>query len=246
MITNIKEYMNSITIGIKYGPNFSIQDMSGKIIDDILYSKNEIFNSLFFPEMNTSQNFKQLINTTTNNQLMISERDLILTCSTEWEKGSIYIKANDNKKHKLGIIIDEFNKLIINNIMKSYKFSRINRIGYVSRYEFPFKDFSNSFIHKTIGNKEDEITDMELKFSQRYPLKQEFLQKDVYDFNNVIYNIIKRKDSDFLQVSCDFQRYYEPTLDSSIMIDFKSFIDKGEKFNNFEFKEWINKNYGKS
>jgi len=69
------------------------------------------------------------------------------------------------------------------------------------------------------------------------------VKKDIYDYYNTIYNVIKRANKDELSISIDFQRFYEPVLESTSLIKYDQFIDKVYIYNSEDFLPWLNNNY---
>jgi len=55
-ISNLKENIYSIAIGLRFNPTFAIGDNLGKIADKILYSKNSYFDPKFFPFIDSGIN----------------------------------------------------------------------------------------------------------------------------------------------------------------------------------------------
>ena len=70
------------------------------------------------------------------------------------------------------------------------------------------------------------------------------MKKDINDHYNAIYNVIKRADKDELIISVDFQRFYEPVLESTSLVKYDQFIDKVYIYNSEDFLPWLNNNYG--
>jgi len=108
--------------------------------------------------------------------------------------------------------------------MRKYSITQINRIGYI--------------------NKLDGVNDINLQFSKRIALPEALVKKDVYDYNNVIYNIIKKTDKQELFVSVDFQRLYEPFLEGCSLINLPQFIEQVKTYNKNNVVEWLDSNYG--
>lgn len=231
MISNLNDYLDSIVIGIRYRANFSIADNFGSILDEILYSQGAFFNQDFFPlVIHSKVDEKVLFNEDNKNSLTINSSNMI-------------IELHNINKVNLEKIIESFKSQIVFGVMKKYKITQINRIGFIRRYIFKEPNLANNFIEKTIGETLEGIKDINLQFSRKCTISEALVKKDTYDYYNAIYNVIKRADKDELFISVDFQRFYEPVLESSSLIKYEQFIDKVYIYNLEDFLTWLNKNY---
>ncbi len=233
MIKDIDNHLIGIAIGIRYRANFSIEDQLGKIVDQILYNKNSSFDSTIFPLVQNNVSDKTLFNEKTGDSLLINNSNLIL----EINFGGSF------EKKDYATIIENFNKELIEGVLKNYKVTEINRTGIIKRYLFQVEDLAKSFINKTIGNTIDGINDINLRFSKKFPVQESLIKKDVYDYHNAIFNIIKKADRNEIFMAIDYQKYFEPFLSSASQIDFLEFSKVVDRFNTGHFVEWINKNY---
>lgn len=232
MISNLNDCLDSIVIGIRYRANFSITDNFGSILDEILYSKGTFFNHNFFPlVIHSKVDEKVLFNEDNKNSLTINSSNMI-------------IELHDTDKINLKEIVESFKSQIVLGIMKKYKITQINRIGFINRYIFKVPTLANNFIEKTIGETLEGIKDINLQFSRKYTISEALVKKDINDHYNAIYNVIKRADKDELIISVDFQRFYEPVLESTSLIKYDQFIDKVYIYNSEDFLSWLNNNYG--
>jgi len=234
MIENLSEYLFSIAIGIRFRANFALEDKLGNIVDDILYSTDSFFNPDFFPEVASNVNEKTLFHRENENRLTINNSNFILEVNlAEFDQKSI------------DQINNRFNEDIIKGVLKKYKVTQINRIGYIHRYSLGVGNIAENFIDKTIGTTLEDIKDINLRFSKKLVIEDALISKNVNDYHNVIYNIVKKSDEDDLLVSIDYQRYYDPFLESSAGIEFDKFIATVNTFNKKSITDWLNQNYGK-
>lgn len=232
-IENINKYLGGIVIGIRYRANFSIEDSLGEIVDKILYSKKSYFNPSKFPLVQNKGNEKILYNNQTGDKLTINNSNIILD-----------IVFGDNfSKETYSEILDKFYSEIIDGIMKTYKIREINRLGFIHRYVFQDKDLAKNFIDKTIGKTLEGVNDINLTFSKRFPVSKSLVKKDIYDYRNVIFNIIKKADDDKLILSVDYQKYFDPFLNSSSELKFDSYVKGMKDFNSKSYVNWLNQNY---
>ncbi|MEX0313274.1 MAG: hypothetical protein AB3N18_03780 [Allomuricauda sp.] len=232
-IQNINDYLAGFVIGIRYRANFSIEDSLGEIVDKILYSKNAFFNSKRFPLVRNNGNEKILFNDHTGDRLTINNSNIILDV----------VFDDAFKKEDYSEILKKFNTDIIDGIMKTYKITEINRMGVIHRYLFDDKELAKSFIDKTIGQTLDGVNDINLTFSRKFPVNEAMIKKEVYDYTNVIFNIIKKADKDDMILSVDYQKYFDPFLTTSQDMKFESYVKAMEKFNSKNYVDWLNQNY---
>jgi hypothetical protein len=237
MITNLEEYLIGIVIGIRFRANFSIEDQLGQIVDHVLYSKDSFFGPSVFPKVYNRVNEKILINEDTNDNLRIDNSNIIL---------EVNFIENSTGFHKKDVskIYKNFHNQIINGIMKKYKIREIIRIGLVKRYLFDIDALADSFVDKTIGRTLEGVNDINLRFSKKLPVTEAFIKKDIYDYNNVIFNVIKTADRDEIFMAVDYQQLFDPFLSASSHIKFDEFINSVNSFNDNKYLPWLNSNYG--
>lgn len=233
MITNTDDYLIGIVLGIRYRANFSIEDSLGAIVDKILYDKKSFFNPKIFPLVQNTGNGKLLLNSENNDRLTINNSNIILDLLFD---GSF-------EKEDCNLIIGKFNEQIIEGIMKQYKITEIIRIGIVKRYLFPIEDLAQSFINKTIGKTQEGINDINLRFSKRIPTPDAMVHRDVLDYGNVIFNIIKQADKKELFMTVDYQKFFDPFLTSVNEMKYTNFVNSANSFNQENYLSWLNKNY---
>lgn len=233
MITNLEEYLIGIVIGVRYRANFSIEDSLGTIVDKVLYDKKSYFNPKIFPLVRDTGNGKLLFNDKNNDHLTINNSNIVLDLLFD---GSF-------KQENCNQIIEKFNEQIIDGIMKQYKITEIIRVGFIKRYLFPLEDLAQSFINKTIGKTQDGINDINLRFSKKIPTSDAMVHRDVLDYSNVIFNIIKQSGKNELFVTIDFQKYFDPFLNSVNELKYSDFINSVNSFNQNNYLPWLNKNY---
>lgn len=237
MLENLNQYLSGIAIGIRFRPNFSIGDRFGSFIDQILYKKESYFNPEIFPEVLSNPTEIRLSNERTGDNLVINTSNIILQI-TFGDK--INININD-----IDTLNERFEKDIINDVMDKFEITRINRVGYIKKYLFKIEELSRVFINKTVGETLEGVNDISLRFSRKYPLPESMIKKGVTDYDNVIYNIIKKADRNEIFISVDYQRYFDPTLDKSSQLKFTKFLGSVEHYNSVNYVKWLNAYYQK-
>jgi len=234
MIRNLDEFLVGIAIGIRFRSNFAIEDNLGNIIDRILYSKNAFFTPKVFPKAYDEGTGKTLANDKNGNSLQITSSNIILEI----------IFGEDFSLKDLATINKKFNEQIIEGAMKELNITQINRTGYIMNYLFPGEELAKNFIGKTIGNTLEGVNDIQLRFSKKQPELESIAKKDINDFYNVIFNVVKRADKKELFISVDYQKCFDPFLETVAQLEFSNFLQKVESYNSKTFITWLNENYG--
>jgi len=231
MKKELSEYKSGFVIGIRYRSNFSISDNFGSIVDTILYSKGSSFNERIFPVLQHARaNEKILFNPETQNRLVVNTSNIVL-------------EVNDISNLPEQPTVDAFYNSIIKGIMGKYSITLINRLGYINRYIITEDVLAKNFVFKTIGSTLTDVNDINLQFSKKMVIQESLVKKDVNDYHNIIFNIIKRSDKNELFLSVDFQRIYDPFLEGSSLIDISKFLEVMRKYNKESVVEWLNNNY---
>jgi hypothetical protein len=235
MINNLNDYIIGFAIGIRFRANFSIEDQLGKILDTILYSRDSYFNPTIFPKVGGGIGQKVMYNQATDDQLRIDNSNFILEIQFGHDEGF--------KKSDYNEILKKFNEHIIRSVMSQFKIQQIVRIGLVNRYLFPLNDLAKSFVDKTIGKTLEGVNDINLSFSKKMPVPEAFVKRDVNDWSNAIFNIIKKANAEEIFMSVDYQLCYSPPLEKADHIKFSPFIDAAQSFNEKRYLPWLNTNY---
>ncbi|HQH00734.1 MAG TPA: hypothetical protein PLZ82_08115 [Smithellaceae bacterium] len=231
---NIDDYFIGLTIGVRFRANFSIEDQLGSMVDEILYAKNSFFNSKVFPQVRSRVGSKILFNEKTQNRMEIDNSNIIL--DVNFNDGSF-------KKDDCELLKRMFEEQIVNRIMKNFKIKEIVRIGYVKRFVYEMENLANTFVNKTIGGTLGGINDINLSFSKKFTTPEGLIKKDVHDYDNVIFNIIKKSDLQEIFIAIDYQCYYHPFLNDISELNIKHFYDRAESFSCGKYIDWLNKNY---
>ena len=233
MAIQLSESLMSIVLGIRFRANFSIEDQLGQIVDQILYSKDSYFNPKIFPIVKSGVGQKVLSNDSTGDQLTIDNSNIILE--------AIFGESFTVSQHKE--VLQHFEADIIKKVMKKFAIKEMVRIGYIKRYVFKVESLASKFVDKTIGGTLDGINDIRLSFSKKIPVTEALVKKDVNDYDNAIFTIIKKADLSEIFMSVDYQRYFDPFLPTATEIPFDQFIDQAELFNNNKYLPWLQSNY---
>jgi hypothetical protein len=234
-MVDLKQYLSGIAIGIKFRPNFSIEDNLGEIIDELLYRQESLFNYIVFPNTSVGFGEKVLHNPKTNDRLTINKSNIILDLNFS-EK--IPKESSDN-------LINEFFKTANEKIHKIVDIHDVYLIGIV--YKYLINDSTN-FANIYSNFKEitfDEIEPINFTFTKKVILPETKLNKN-RNYENIIHSILTFPNNEkeiFLQV--DYQKIFEPKLASIIDIKYDDFISKVKYYNNDTFAKWLERNNGK-
>lgn len=235
MINNLNENLSGMAIGIRFRPNFLIEDKFGELIDNILYPKNSFFNPTAFPEVETTHGTKTLFNQKTEDKITIAAENIILEIN--------FTEESEYKKDQIDVIINNFNTQILRGVLEKFKIESIIRIGIVRKLKVADEELREKFIEKVVGKKANGIKEASLRFSKALAIGKSILNKDINDYDNVIYIAALKKDANELLLNLDYQRYFIPFLSTIGQIDYKDFIAKAEKYGSEKFVSWINNSF---
>lgn len=225
------EILASVALGIRYSTNFRIADNFGSIMDDLLYGDDSYFDKEFFPLVQTSQFEIVLVDEKIKTKkLTINNANIIL----ELPFGES-IKPSD-----LNQIRHAFEQQIIKGVMKKYKISGITRFGYLRRNILQSSSLSKNFT--ALASRMEGARDLHLHFSKKLPVEEAMIKRDISDYYNVIHTIEKGLDKDELSVSVDYQRYYEPSLETSDDIEYDKLIKLADAYYS-TFHTWLLNEY---
>jgi len=231
----VDDFFVGMALGVRFRANFSIEDQMGRIVDEILYSKGSYFNSTIFPQVRGTIGTKALYNQENQNRIQIDNSNIILD-----------INFDDNisfSKSQAPQILKKFEEQIVRGIMTEFKIREIVRIGYLKRYLYKIEDLASTFVDKTIGNTLGGINDINLSFSKKYTTADGLVLQTIDDYDNAIFNVIKKADLKEIFMAIDYQRYFNPFLASAADLKMTSFIERAESFNTGSYLDWLNKNY---
>ncbi len=213
----MKENFHSLAFGIRFRPNFKIEDELGSIIDEILYESNsKVFTPKNFPFTRNGINEKILINNDTGNYLLINNSNIILEI-----KSDTHISTDDINK--------VFEKDILETILKNRKVTAINRIGYLRRTFVEESSITKELIKKSINITEKELLDFNINFSIKKPILESIAKKGINDFYTIINNISKEPGKGNFILSVDVQRNFQPLVEKYEQLKFSNFITDATK-----------------
>jgi hypothetical protein len=228
---DLKDYLTGIAIGVKYRNNFSIEDHSGSIVDEILYRNNSPLNYITFPitsGANSTQ--KNLYNPETGDSFIVNKNNIILDIGF----------TEKIPKESYRELIDEYFKIITQKIYKIVNIQGIHLVGIVHKYSITDESSAQTIYNNFKNITFDDATSITVNFIKKNILPDTKIKKDYKDYENIICTLSMthdRKKEYSFQV--DYQHIFNPLLDSIIDIDYKKFVDKVIYYNTNTINNWI-------
>lgn len=228
-MSDLKNNIIGITIGIRYSRSFRVPDISGEIIDHILYSSKTPFGTDFFPNVQeNSSREKTLFNRKTSEYLRVNTDDLILA-----------IEINNDFDEKFKWLKEEVIPYFANDLFRTYKIQNIKRFGIIFSHKIQKnKKLTNAVTAFT----NSEITDADnisVSFSKKAAATESLFRKGVNDYKNRIYNF--QEFNEAIQADLDYQYYYEPLIEDLRECFVDKILDEANTFLENNFYNWLNK-----
>ena len=210
-----------ITVGIRFARSFRMRDISGSVVDNILYSKRSPFDTNFFPKVQeNSVREKTLFNEDTSEYLRINTDDLII---------GIKIDNDFQKKYdwlKKRVLPYFSNILFLENEIKN-----IRRFGIIFSHKISKNNKLSDAVSLLTDNTLYNVDNINISFSKKSITDDGLIKQGVNDYKNTIYNFSEMKDE--IRADLDYQYYYEPPVEDlrecfvdKIFDDAKSFLER--------------------
>lgn len=213
-----KKRISGLIVGVRFEKSFRVSDVLGKIADDVLYDKNSPFDSVFFPNIQSSDVERILNNGKTGDYFRINIENLIFykTIDKDFDKQFTWIKE---------VVLPFFENLFKDNGIKN-----ILRIGIVAESSLEVNKkilaLSNNLDPKFSG-----VNGTRVSFSKKYPTDFGLTKEEKNDYKNLIYNFDSKDEK--LLATVDYQYFYSPSMDKlsdcnieKIADDFKKFFEE--------------------
>lgn len=228
-MSDLKKNVIGITIGIRYSRSFRIPDISGDIIDHILYSPDTPFGTEFFSNVQENSNReKTLFNKKTSDYLRINTDDLILAFG---------ISDDFDKKFKW--LREEVVPYLANDLFRIYKIENIKRFGIIFTHKLQKNEKLTKAIASFTNNNVTEADNISLSFSKKGATTEALFRKNVNDYKNRIYNFHEYNEA--IQADLDYQYYYEPIIEDLRECCIEKVLDEAGIFLENDFYNWLNK-----
>lgn len=216
---DLKEKIVGITFGIRFNRSFRVPEISGEMIDDILYGSKTPFGTEFFPKVQETAREKTLFNNKTNEYLRINTDDIILG-----------IKIKDDFEKKFEWLKNEVLTYFKDVLFKEYGLKNIRRVGIVFSHKVEKDPNLGSAIKVLTKDKIDAVDNVNISFSKKLPATDALIRKGVNDYKNTIYNMTEMDDS--ILAELDYQYYYNPPIEDlrecfidKVLTDAKTFLE---------------------
>jgi len=226
---DLKNNIIGLTVGIRFNRSFRIPDVSGDIIDNVLYSDKSPFGTKFFPKVQENSNReKTLFNPQSSEYLRINTDDVIfgIAVDNDFDKKFNWLKNN---------VLPYFQ----NELFRTYEIKNIRRLGII----FSHKISKNKKLTEAVSSfTENEITDADninVSFSKKDPATEALFRKGVNDYKNRIYNFQELKEAVYADL--DYQYYYEPAIEDLRECFIDKILDDAKSFLENNFYKWLNK-----
>lgn len=205
---DLQNNVKAITLGIRFSRSFRILDISGEILDDILYSDSPFENKYETIEENSNKD-KFLRAGNKDEYLRINTDDIIINTLVD-----------NNLQSRYDWLKNKIIPYLKNNLFLKHKIKNIIRIGIVFHHEFArFKELNNVILTLT-NDRIKETNNIKLSFTEKQIVPESLYRKGFSDYKNIIYTFDQKESN--IVASLDFQYYNNPIIED--LRD--SFIDK--------------------
>lgn len=227
-MNNPKNNIIGITIGIRYSRSFRIPDVSGDIIDHILYSEKTPFGTDFFPNVQENSNReKTLFNRKSSEYLRINTDDLILA-----------IEINNDFEKKFKWLKEEIIPYFANDLFRNYKIQNIKRFGIIFSHKIQKNEKLINAVASLTNSKVIDADNISVSFSKKAASTEALFRKGVNDYKNRIYNF--QEFNEAVQADLDYQYYYEPAIEDLRECFVDKILDDADNFLENNFYNWLN------
>jgi len=225
---NLENQIIGITIGIRFARSFRIPDISGSIIDNILYGDKTPFGVKKFTQVQEDPSGeKVLLNSKTKEYLRLNTDDVILGISitNNFEEKFSWIKTD-----VLGYFKDE--------LFKTYEINNIKRIGIIFHHKIQKSDKLRGAISLITDDALNTTDNINISFSDKLPAMESF-RSGVNDYKNTIYNFEEAEEE--IHASLDYQYYYVPAVGDLRECFVDKVFDGARLFLENNYYPWLSK-----
>lgn len=222
--------LNDLLFGIRFQRRWHILDITGDIIDNILRSKKSPFGDNYFIKVGEQYLGKELIHPDTECSFKINIDDLIFKHVLD-EKNEIL------KGKNIKWFLKSIEEYIIPELIVSYDFKQIMRIGVVYYHYIPKKDVSMELADQIAGSLAGETTKFDLDLHKKIAVEEALAKKGVSDYRNIIH-FVKSKNEETYEIGVDYQYYFKPYTDHISDFNIKEFLNKSRNYLENTFYPW--------
>jgi hypothetical protein len=222
--------IQQLTFGVRYEPQFKLLDRIGSVIDEILQAEGSPFDPARFPLSDSNIYQYRLLSELGDSYLLINQQDIVLQLPLKTRTdGQIDSWASDFQEYALG------------PLRKIGGVRSILRYGVMFRFkEEDAASLENPPVKRYLSPEFSTVNSLAMHFSRRLAMDEALLKKRVNDFRSAIYTV-GQTESGRVQVSIDYQHYFQPALDAGEWDDrpFPEFVRHGTSYVNDEFQKWF-------
>lgn len=228
---DITDSVVGISFGIKYARKFRILDITGDIIDDILYSKS----SPFGPSMFTSVNEKS-----DREKILFGEKEYLRVNTDDIILG---FKVKDGFTNSMNWLEKDVIKYY-NQLFTKYNINNILRIGIVFHIKFDNDPKLIKSIKEFAGDLASSPKGVTLRFSEKEATTEALLRKRVKDYKNIIYTF--SSDDKDLSLDLDYQYFFDPAPEDIRQFDTSKILVVAVDYLKTNVSKWIATHYEES
>lgn len=230
---DLKNNIIGLTIGIRFNRSFRVPDISGNIIDNILYGDKTPFGTEFFPRIQEkSGREKYLFHTddqgNIDRYLRINTDDLIFG-----------FEINNNFEEKFDWLKNDIIDYFQNILFKDFKINNIRRIGIVFSHKVPKNEIVGEAISILTNNEIKDADNINISFSKKVPSEEALYHKNINDYKNVIFNL--QEFEEIISAELDYQYYYTPEIEDLRECSADKVLEDAKIFMEKKFYKWLDK-----
>jgi hypothetical protein len=224
--------IQQLAFGVRYNTQFKLLDRIGAVIEEILQADGTPFGPERFTLSDSAIYQYRLMNKEGDNSLTINTQDTILQ-----------LPMKTKNESQVDEWASDFQEYVLGPLRKIGGVRNIVRYGVLLRFkEEEANSFENPPIKRYLSAEFPSANSLAMHFSRRLAMDEALVKKRVNDFRNAIYSVVQVESGD-VQVSIDYQQYFQPALDAREWDDrpFTEFVREGTRYVHGEFHKWFQK-----
>lgn len=224
-MSNMKDKIIGVTVGIRFKRKFRIPEKSGEIIDKILSDTNSPFSGSYFDNLQDRSKEKVLINSRTEEYLRINTDDIIFG-----------IKIDKNFDEKFDWIKEKVLPYLEKEIFSKFEINEIKRLGIIFSHRVERIKNANEIIRNLTNGNLEKADNININFSKKLTAF-ESAKKGVNDFVNTIYNFSEIEG--MMLAELDYQYYYDPLIEDIRECFTDTVLQQAKSYLEHSFYKWL-------
>jgi hypothetical protein len=224
--------IQQVAFSVRYEPQLKLMDKIGAVIDEILRADGTPFGSDTFPLSDVNPYQYRLVSNQMDSYLLVNAQDTLLQ-----------VPMNTKNESQVDELASGFQEYVLGPLREIGGVKNIARYGVLFRFtEQEAASLENPPIKRYLSFEFPNANSLAMHFSRRLPVEEALAMKRVNDFRNAIYSV-GQSESGKVQVSIDYQEYFEPLLDARDWDarPFTTFVERGTEYVHGEFQRWFQK-----